>query len=193
MKKIILSTALVALATPALAHTGHGETAGFVHGFAHPLLGADHLMAMLTVGLWSGFVMPRRFWAGAATFLGAMAVGASLSWAGVAIPMVETLITLSVLVFGLLTVFARQGQAAWMTRASLGAIAGFAACHGHAHATEAQGNLFGYLAGFLIATTALHVAGIVIARLVANGRAARLIQQGLGLAMAAGGVALMAG
>ena len=193
MKKLVLSVALLALATPAMAHTGHGATSGFAHGFAHPLLGADHLLAMLSVGLWSGFAMPARFWAGALTFLGAMAAGAGLSWFGVAIPMVESWITLSVLVFGLLTVMAREAQSVWVTRASLAAIAGFAVCHGHAHATESQGNAIGYLAGFMIATAALHLAGIALARLVSTGRAARLIQQGVGLAVAAGGVALLAG
>lgn len=193
MKKVSLSLALLAVASPALAHTGHGDTSGFVHGFVHPIFGADHLLAMLAVGLWSGFALPNRFWAGAAAFLTAMAAGAGLSWAGVHIPMVETFITLSVLVFGLLTVVAKPGQSSLVSGVSLAVIAGFAACHGHAHATEAQGNALGYLAGFLIATTLLHVAGIALARLVANGRAARLIQHGFGLAVMAGGFVLLAG
>ena len=191
MKKIALSAALALVAAPALAHTGQGDAHGFLHGVLHPLTGPDHLLAMLAVGLWSGFVLPNRFWAGAATFLGAMAVGAGLSWAGIAFPAVETVILASVVVFGLLVVLSRPGQPQWQTGASLGAIAVFASAHGHAHATEATGTIATYLAGFLLATLALHLAGIGIARSVADRTAARLLQGGLGLGIAASGLYLL--
>ena len=193
MKKLALSAGLIALAAPAMAHTGHGETSGLVAGLSHPIFGLDHLLAMLAVGLWSGFVLPGRFWAGAATFMGAMVVGAGLSWSGVPIPMVEMWITASVAVFGLLTIFARQGQSSQLTGASLAAIALFAMCHGHAHATEASGHALAYLAGFLIATGALHLAGIGLARAIAGGRAARLVQTGLGAGITGAGLWMMAG
>lgn len=193
MKKLVLSVAFATLAGPALAHTGLGLTSGLIAGLSHPVFGLDHLLAMLAVGLWSGFVLPHRFWVGAVTFLSAMAFGAGLSWAGVGFPMVEGWITLSVTVFGLLTLFARIGQPRWMTGVSLATIAGFAAAHGHAHATEASGNAALYLAGFLTATAALHLAGIALARAVADGRAARLVQALLGAGIAAGGLLLMAG
>ena len=193
MKKLALATVVTLLAAPAMAHTGHGDSSGLVAGLTHPVFGLDHLLAMVAVGLWSGFAMPGKPWAGAATFLSAMAVGAGLSWSGVGIPMVEGLITLSVLVFGLLTVFARPNQSAMLNGFSLADIGAFAACHGHAHATEAAGNALAYLGGFLVATAALHVAGILLARSVASGRFARALQGGLGLAVSAGGLALIAG
>ena len=193
MKKLTLASVLALVAGPALAHTGHGDASGFLAGMSHPVLGPDHLLAMLTVGLWSGFVLPNRFWAGAATFLAAMALGAGLSWSGVAIPMVESWITASVAVFGLLTLLARRGQSAGVTGLSLAAIAAFALCHGHAHATEASGNAAVYLAGFLMATAALHLAGIALARGVANGRTARLLQSALGLGITGAGLLMMAG
>ncbi|MBL9056034.1 MAG: HupE/UreJ family protein, partial [Rhodobacteraceae bacterium] len=65
--------------------------------------------------------------------------------------------------------------------------------HGHAHASEATGHAFGYLAGFLIATAGLHLTGIGLARVVANGRAARIMQRGLGLGIAGSGLLMMAG
>ncbi len=190
MKKHILSAALMLMAGPALAHTGHGDANGFLHGLQHPVFGADHLLAMLAVGLWSGFVLPHRFWAGAAAFMGAMAIGAGLSWAGVGYPMVETVIVASVVVFGLLTLISRRGQPAAVTAVSLAAIAVFASAHGHAHATEATGNALAYLAGFLIATAALHLCGIAIARGVA---ARPAVQQALGAGIALSGLWLMAG
>lgn len=191
MKKIALSAALALVAAPALAHTGQGAAHGFLDGLAHPMAGPDHLLAMLAVGLWSGFVLPNRFWAGAATFLGAMTVGAGLSWAGVAYPAVETVIMASVVVFGLLVLLSRPGQSRWQTMASLGAIALFASAHGHAHATEATGPIANYLAGFLVSTLALHLAGIGIARSVADRSVARLLQGGTGLGIATSGLLLL--
>lgn len=193
MKKIALSTALTLVAAPALAHTGHGATSGLVAGLTHPILGADHLMAMVAVGLWSGFALPNRAWSGATAFLGAMTVGAALSWGGVHLPMVEGFITLSVLAFGLLTAFAHPGQSRLASGLTLAAIAGFGAFHGHAHATEAAGNAAAYLGGFLAATAALHLVGVALARSVATGRFARLIQGGMGAAVSLGGLALLAG
>lgn len=193
MKKLAIAAAVSMIAAPAMAHTGHGGTSGPVSGLLHPLLGPDHLLAMVAVGLWSGFALPRRAWAGAAAFLGAMALGAGLSWARIALPMVEGFITLSVLAFGLLTLLARPGQSRLASGLTLAAIAGFGAFHGHAHATEAAGNAGAYLAGFLAATAALHLAGIAMARTVASGRFARGLQAGLGMAVSAGGLALIAG
>jgi urease accessory protein len=190
MNRSILAALLAALAGPALAHTGHGETSGLVAGITHPVLGPDHLLAMLAVGLWSGFVLPGRFWAGAAAFLSAMAAGAGLSWAGIGYPAVETVIVASVVAFGLLTLVSRREQAAGLTLASLAVIALFASAHGHAHATEASGNALAYLAGFLVSTAALHLAGIGIARAVA-GR--RVVQRALGAGIAASGVLMMLG
>ena len=190
MKRLALAAAAALIAGPALAHTGHGAANGFLHGIAHPLLGPDHLLAMLAVGLWSGFVLPTRFWAGAAAFMVAMVAGAGASWSGIGYPMVEGVIVASVVIFGLLTLVSQRGQAGWISGASLAAIAVFASAHGHAHATEAAGNAFAYLSGFLIATAALHLAGVGIARAIA---ARPLAQRAIGAGIALSGLVLMAG
>ena len=44
-------------ATPTLAHTGD-VVGGFVGGLAHPVLGPDHVAAMVAVGLWGAFLGP---------------------------------------------------------------------------------------------------------------------------------------
>lgn len=190
MRKFALAAAATLIAGPALAHTGHGDASGFLHGFTHPMTGTDHLLAMLAVGLWSGFVLPHAFWAGAATFMAAMAGGAALSWSGIGFPFVEAVITVSVLAFGLLVLFSRRGQSRALTGAALAAISAFALAHGHAHATEAVGNALPYLAGFLTATAALHLAGIGIARSVAT---RPLLQRALGAGVALSGLWMMAG
>jgi hydrogenase/urease accessory protein HupE len=46
---------LVLFASPALAHTG-SASGGFAGGLAHPVLGPDHVIAMVAVGLWGAFL-----------------------------------------------------------------------------------------------------------------------------------------
>jgi urease accessory protein len=41
LASLILSTLL--MLSPALAHTGVGDTNGFAHGFVHPIGGIDHV------------------------------------------------------------------------------------------------------------------------------------------------------
>jgi urease accessory protein len=173
MKKLTLATALTLLAAPAMAHPGHGF--GFTAGLLHPLTGADHMLAMLAVGLWSGLALPRRIWAGAATFMAAMTAGAGLAMAGLTLPGVEGMIAASVLVLGLMVAFARQGQTAMLTLIAL-----FAAAHGFAHGAEASGAVLPYLGGMLAATAGLHLAGLTLAARVARHPIAqRLLGAGL--------------
>lgn len=190
MKKLTLAGLLALLAAPAMAHTGHGATDGFLHGFLHPLSGADHLLAMLAVGLWSGFVLPRRVWMGALTFMTAMTAGAAVAWAGFSLPLLESWITLSVLAFGLIALFSRRGQAEGITQATLTAIGLFAFCHGQAHAIEALGDVPTYLGGFLLATALLHLAGIGLARGLAE---RSMAQRLMGAGIAASGLYLLVG
>lgn len=193
MKRLLLAVGLTALAGPALAHTGHDIPSGFAQGVLHPLLGPDHFLAMLAVGLWSGFAMTHQVWKGASTFLAAMTAGAGLAWAGLALPLVETGIAASIVLFGLLVALARLGQSPAITNLALALIAVFAAFHGQAHAAEATGNAVSYLAGFLLVTAALLALGIGLARGLARTRQAGPAQQLLGGAIAALGLLLAVG
>ena len=63
MRSILICTALTgALVSPALAHTGVGQTNSFVSGIAHPLGGADHILAMTAVGVWGVLTGGRAVW-----------------------------------------------------------------------------------------------------------------------------------
>jgi urease accessory protein len=155
-KNLLIASSLL-LATPVMAHTGYGVH-GFESGLSHPLLGADHLMAMLTVGIWSALALNTKRWLGPATFIGGMSLGAILGLNGVALPLLEPSIALSVVMMGLLLLaFTRIP-----TQASLGLIGLFALFHGNAHGLEAPlgGTVAAYMAGFLFSTTLLHVAGL---------------------------------
>ena len=66
----LAGAALMALPAAALAHTGHMEPGGFMHGFEHPLGGLDHLLAMVAVGLWGAQSGGRALLALPAAFVG---------------------------------------------------------------------------------------------------------------------------
>jgi len=146
------------VSTPALAHMGTGLPGGFVSGFKHPFSGFDHLLAMLSVGLWGAFLGRPLIYALPVVFPAMMVAGAMIGMFAVPVPPVEVGIALSVLVLG--------GCIALPVRASVWAatliVAVFAVFHGYAHGKElpSAADPIGYSAGFVLATGLLHVWGI---------------------------------
>jgi hydrogenase/urease accessory protein HupE len=55
-KSILLATAMALTASPAFAHLNPAEHGSFAAGFTHPLSGADHILAMVAVGLWAAML-----------------------------------------------------------------------------------------------------------------------------------------
>ena len=108
MKKLsmplLLTTlcALCLLPISALAHTGVSQTTGFIAGFVHPIGGADHLLAMMAVGLWAAQMGDRAAWAVPGTFVSMMIAGGVLGISGIQVSYVEEGILVSVLVLGAL-------------------------------------------------------------------------------------------
>ncbi|WP_417529442.1 HupE/UreJ family protein [Marinomonas shanghaiensis] len=45
------------------AHPGHEQASSFMTGFAHPMGGLDHLLAMVAIGLWAASMGGRALWA----------------------------------------------------------------------------------------------------------------------------------
>ena len=147
---------LLATACAAQAHTGHG-TSSLFEGLVHPL-GADHLLAMIAVGLWSATSLPAgKVWQGPATFMLALLAGAALGIMGFTVPMLDQLIALSVVLFGALLVLGRLHMPASI---GLGLVAAAASLHGLAHGAEAPASGFAtYAIGFLATTALLHITG----------------------------------
>lgn len=159
MQRYVLMALVCLASSSALAHSGH-SVQGFSSGLLHPLSGMDHLLAMLTVGLWAAAVLPRRWWIAPLTFMLAMLGGASLGISGMTLPLLEPSIALSVVVLGLLLVsFAQLGALP-----ALFLIALFAVFHGNAHGVEAPlgGSIAAYLSGFLLSTAGLHLLGVAV-------------------------------
>jgi len=143
----------------ALAHTVGGE-GGFLAGLTHPVLGFDHFLAMLSVGILSAQMGGRSIWTVPTTFVTVMAVGALIGVEKVSLPGVEFGIALSVLILGFALALEKKLPAVW----AMTGVGFFALFHGHAHGTEMPniGRPAIYAAGFLLGTAAIHVAGVLI-------------------------------
>ncbi len=166
MKKISIGLRLTALSTiilfpiSALAHTGIGDTAGFISGFSHPIGGMDHILAMIAVGLWAVQMGGKATWAIPTSFVILMILGGIVGILGVPIPYIEEGILVSVLVLGILIAAALR----FPVSISALIVGFFAIFHGHAHGTEMPitAAAFTYGLGFAISTALLHASGISI-------------------------------
>ncbi|MDI4657397.1 HupE/UreJ family protein [Xanthobacter autotrophicus] len=177
----------------AFAHTGVGAVHGFDAGFAHPMGGLDHLLAMVTVGVFAFQLGGRALWAVPLSFVALMAVGGALGISGIDVPFVELGIGLSVVVLGAAVAFGVKAPLAL----AMAVVGFFALFHGHAHGAEMPDDASGlaYGVGFMIATALLHVAGLGLG--MAIGRfgethGTRYVR-GAGAAVALAGIGLVAG
>ena len=180
--------ALMLLPSFAYAHAGAGEASGFLHGFAHPASGLDHICAMLAVGLWAAQMGGRSVWAVPLTFVSVMALGGALPMLGISLPFVEQGIVLSVLLLGVL-IAASIRLPLWLSGSMVGL---FALWHGHAHGAEmpAPASGVGYALGFMLATALLHISGIAFGLGMQHLSRERLTQA-VGAGIALGGVFLV--
>lgn len=181
---------LATVAGSAVAHTGEGLSGGFASGFAHPLLGWDHVAAMVAVGLWGAFLGSPAIWILPVVFPLVMALGGAMGVAGIPVPAVETGIAASALVLGLMVLFSVRPPIA-VAAILVGA---FAIFHGHAHGTELPdaANAVAYSVGFVIATGLLHLAGIALGGLV-RWPAGRWLVRACGGGIALAGVGFLTG
>jgi urease accessory protein len=158
--KSLLAMAALMGTTPALAHEGTGLAGGFLSGFIHPFTGADHMLAMISVGLWGAFLGRPLLLLLPMIFPTMMACGAALGMAGVPVPPVEIGIAISVLILGTLILFAARLP----VPLACTVVAIFALFHGYAHGVElpSAADPVGYSAGFVLATGLLHLLGIAL-------------------------------
>jgi urease accessory protein len=160
MKKILFVWfTLLLLPDPANAHTFQSG-GGFLSGLTHPVLGFDHFLAMLCVGILSAQIGGRAIWTVPLTFVAVMAAGGGLGMGGIDLPGVEYGIALSVLILGLALAFGKKIT----PKLAMTGVAFFAVFHGHAHGTEMPelAEPFPYAAGFLFGTAGIHLAGVLV-------------------------------
>jgi len=193
-----LTLAGLVAATPALAHHAmDGQTPatfvqGLLSGLGHPVIGFDHLAALIGVGLVSsrfarGLTLP-AFW------VVAMAAGVALHLGSADLPYAELLVALSVVVIGIAATV--RSTLPYAAIATLFAIGG--AVHGYALGESIVGAestpLAAYLIGLVVVQTALTTGIAYAARRFAKPsfRAPSLQLRLAGLAVALVGAATFA-
>lgn len=156
-------TILMVTANPALAHENQViEFGSFLGGLLHPVLGLDHFLAMVSVGIVSAFIGGKAIWTVPATFVVMMAIGglAGSNDLGIGSGLVELAIAASVVSLGAVIALDKSLRMS----VSMGAVAFFGFFHGYAHGLEIPdiARPLVYAGGFLLGTALIHLLGVLI-------------------------------
>lgn len=199
MKRFLTAAAAAAtlIATPALAHHPLGGlpmttfAEGVLSGVGHPVLGFDHLFFVALTGIAAAYT--GQALKAPLAYIGTMLLGCALMAAGVALPIAETVIVLSLVVLG----FAVASGRALSTPVAIALFAGFGLFHGAAFGTSIAGQEGGVggavFAGYLLGLAAIQygvaiLAGFAMRRVLSapdaasiNARLAGAMVAGVGL------------
>ncbi len=191
---------LLSLSAPVLAHHGmDGKLPvtfleGLVSGLLHPVIGPDHLLAIIAVGLLATRIARGELFALA--FVAASLLGTGLHLASLSVPGSEVLVAATAVVFGVVLLSPKLtgmlGSARrWAPLAVLaGALHGYA--YGEAIVGSTSGPLFAYLLGFCVIQMAIALAVSRGARWASEkGFAAVRVQFVSGALVSAAGVVLV--
>jgi urease accessory protein len=175
MNRLCSAVLLTLLPFSASAHSGH-EVSSFFAGLTHPF-GADHLLAMIIVGVWSALTLPRRLAiVGPLAFIAALVLGALSSHSLVSafdissmnsyFRLIEICVALSLIAVSTLLINQHSetpvNSKATGTGLALVVFAGL--CHGQGHGLEAPlQQLDQYIAGFVVMSAGLHLLGFIAA------------------------------
>lgn len=169
---ILTCIALLSAASPAAAHHAlSGKLPanffeGFMSGLAHPIIGIDHFVFVVAIGLLCAR-QPNKFCIPAAFVLAAMS-GTGIHLLGLDLPRVEIVISASVIAFGAMLMVARTTNG--IVIAGLGAIAGL--FHGYAYGESIVGApmppLVAYLIGFSLIQYGVAIAALLIGEVVSQ-------------------------
>lgn len=180
------------LCFPAAAY-GHvaGEPGeGFVAGLLHPLVGLDHFLAMLGVGIVSSQMGGRKIFTIPAMFVLSMIGGAVAGVKGSEWPFTEAGIALSVVVLGIAIATVKEDSNSWLV---LAVVVLFGSLHGHAHGLElpqAADPVY-YAAGFVSSTTSIHLLGVGIGYLFTSRSTSGILLRHLGSGMVGMGLMIL--
>lgn len=193
-KFALAALAIASTVSPAAAHEGQVILFGpFLGGFTHPVLGLDHFLAMLSVGIVSAIIGGRAIWTVPATFVTFMAVGGAIGWSrlGFSPALIETGIAFSVVLLGVLVVLDRALPALYVAIP----VAFFGAMHGYAHGSEIPkiADPVLYAAGFMIGTICIHLLGVLVGDISRRYARGRILLRIAGACSVAAGLAFLFG
>ena len=167
----LLFSSILVFSLPAYSHTFTGMV-GFYDGLSHPVLGIDHFLAMVSVGVVSAQIGGRAIWTIPATFVLMMIVGGIIGmlvevfFFNLEEPVfvvVEYGIVFSVILLGLAIAIEKKIS----TNIIMIFICFFGLCHGLAHGMEMPWavNPILFALGFASGTATLHLFGVGIGSL----------------------------
>jgi len=187
--------ALVFLADPAFAHHLMGGRTpatfadGLLSGLGHPIIGLDHLAAVVAVGCLAASHRAAPILA--IGFVSTMIAGVALHVHGTAVPGAEILVALSVIMLGALMLRRRTMS----TGAALALFAGIGLVHGYALGESIYGAeptpLYAYLLGLAAIQGAVALAAVSGTRLLASKNTELSIVRLLGAGIAGVGFAIL--
>jgi len=183
---VIAMTILVSL--PAQAHGLNPlEGSSFFAGLLHPIMGLDHLVAMLAIGVWAAQQKQALRIQIPCVFLILLSAGFILGQGAFGLPMIEGGIATSVLLLGILiATAARLPRSAALTLTGL-----FALFHGNAHGIEAAtASAVAFATGLLLCSTLLQLSGFFVSKQWKQ--VLPRLSQITGLIIAATGISLLA-
>ena len=191
---LITALTLVSLlsAGSAFGHDGASLPYGsFMGGLTHPVLGLDHFLAMVCVGILSAQIGGRAVWTVPATFVGVMAFGGLLGLIDIGLTAIETGIACSVLALGVAIAMDRK----FPLSLAMSVVGFFAIFHGYAHGAEMPivANPVTYALGFMTGTAALHIMGLVIGDISQHYGRGQVMLRASGVAIAGIGAAFLFG
>lgn len=168
----------------ALAHVLSDES-----GWAHPLTGLDHILAMVAVGAWSAIIGGRGVWVIPSFFLIFMFLGGLVGFNQVELHYIEQGISISVIFLGIAV--AIEGRVSVFLASICTAL--FGMFHGYAHGYEIPviDDVALYIAGFMITTAVLHIVGLFSAHFLLKKAWGEKTLRLLGFLCAACGVYLL--
>ena len=157
----IFLTCLLLYPLPVVAHNFTGMV-GFYDGISHPVLGFDHFLAMISVGIVSAQIGGRAIWTIPTTFVAIMTIGGLFGFFLIVDEFffVEVGIIFSVILLG----FGISIEKKIPTNLIMVFVGIFGLFHGIAYGIEvpAAANPLLFVLGFVCGTTALHIFGVGI-------------------------------
>jgi len=190
--RIMFAAMALLLAGTAFSHDGTTLPYGsFLSGLTHPVLGLDHFLAMVSVGVLSAQIGGRAIWTVPATFVVVMAFGGLLGWIDVGLSAIEIGIAFSVLALGTAIALDRKVPVV----AAMSAVGVFAVFHGYAHGAEMPvvAQPVTYALGFMTGTAFLHLAGVVIGDISQQYERGKIALRAVGLGIAGTGAFFLVG
>ena len=192
----LLALSLLTLALPAAAHHPMGGatpatlTQGLLSGFGHPVIGFDHLLFIVAVGV-ACYCFGRRIATIAAFLLSALA-GTLLHLQAPSVPYADAWVAVSLIVLGVLF-FRRSDFLKSPAVLALFAVSGLA--HGYAYGEAIVGAettpLLAYLSGFTLMQFTIALGGYALAHYITRQKPALAFFKTAGGALAATGAGFL--